>query len=236
MARTSSGYLSNPAAVKAQAFAAVDAAIANDMYVILDWHILSDGNPRDHQAEAVAFFTEAAVRYHDSPAVLYEICNEPNGSADWTRDIKPYAEAVTAAIRAQSPRSIVLVGSSTWSQDLHLAAQSPLAAENVMYTLHFYAGTHGQALRGRIDAAMEAGLAVFVSEWGTSRADGSGGVFLKEAGEWLDFLESRSISWANWSLCDKNETSAALKPGASANGGWKQKDLSESGKFVFSRF
>ncbi|MCI8524699.1 MAG: cellulase family glycosylhydrolase [Oscillospiraceae bacterium] len=230
------GYLSNPAAVKAQAFATVDAAIANDMYVILDWHILSDGNPRDHQAEAVAFFTEAAARYHDSPAVLYEICNEPNGSADWTRDIKPYAEAVTAAIRAQSPRSIVLVGSSTWSQDLHLAAQSPLAAENVMYTLHFYAGTHGQALRGRIDAAMEAGLAVFVSEWGTSRADGSGGVFLEEARGWLDFLDARGISWANWSLCDKQETSAALRPGAPADRPWTQADLSESGQFVFSRF
>lgn len=105
-----------------------------------------------------------------------------------------------------------------------------------MYTLHFYAGTHGKELRDRIDAAMKKGIGIFVSEWGTSRADGNGGVFTKEADVWLDFLDQKGISWANWSLCDKSETSAALKPGASANGGWKQGDLSESGKYVFSKF
>ena len=49
----------------------------------------------------------------------------------------------------------------------------------------------------------------------TSRADGSGGVFLTESARWLDFLAERGISWANWSLCDKDETSAALRPGTS---------------------
>ena len=105
-----------------------------------------------------------------------------------------------------------------------------------MYTLHFYAGTHGTELRQRLDEALKAGLPVFVSEWGTSRADGSGGVFLKESGEWLDFLAARNISWANWSLCDKNETSAALRPGTPPDKVWTQEDLSESGRFVFGRF
>ena len=79
-------------------------------------------------------------------------------------------------------------------------------------------------------------MAVFVSEWGTSRADGSGGVFIDAAKEWLDFLKQRGISWANWSLCDKNETSAALRPGVSPKGPWRQEDLSESGQFVFAQF
>ena len=186
--------------------------------------------------EAKSFFSEMAKRYKDSPAVLYEICNEPNGNVSWKNDVKPYAQEVVKTIRDAGSDGVILIGSPTWSQDIHLAAADPVQGKNLMYTLHFYAGTHGKELRDRIDSARNKGIAIFVSEWGTSRADGSGGVFLKEAGEWLDFLESRSISWANWSLCDKNETSAALKPGASANGGWKQKDLSESGKFVFSRF
>ena len=117
-----------------------------------------------------------------------------------------------------------------------MAARSPLEGENLMYTLHFYAGTHGADLRRRIDDVLAAGAPVFVSEWGTSRADGSGGVFLKEAGEWLDFLDRRGISWANWSLCDKGETSAALRPGTSPNSAWSRENLSESGQFVFSRF
>ena len=105
-----------------------------------------------------------------------------------------------------------------------------------MYTLPFYAGTHGQALRERSDAVRAQGLAVFVSEWGTSRADGNGGVFLNESAQWLDFLEERGISWCNWSLCDKDETSAALRPGTSPNALWGLGDLTESGQFVFSRF
>ncbi len=230
------GYISQPAAIKKQVIAAVDAAIQNDMYVILDWHILSDGNPKTYLKEAKAFFAEMAKKYRDNPAVLYEICNEPNGNVSWENDVKPYAKEIVKAIRDAGSKGVILIGSPTWSQDIHLAAASPVPGENLMYTLHFYAGTHGKDLRDRIDSVLKQGVPVFVSEWGTSRADGSGGVFLKEAGEWLDFLDSRGISWANWSLCDKNETSAALKPSASSNGGWKQTDLSESGKFVFSRF
>ena len=230
------GYLSQPEKIKKQAIAAIDGAIRQDMYVIIDWHILSDGNPKDHLAEAKAFFTEIAKRYKDQPAVLYEICNEPNGNVDWGRDIKPYAEQVVKAIRAQSEKGVILIGSGTWSQDVHTAAADPVKGENLMYSLHFYAGTHGQWLRDRAEAAMKQGLPIFVTEWGTSAADGNGGVYLKEAGEWLDWMEEKGISWANWSLCDKNETSAALRPGASPTGSWTDKDLSESGRFVFGRF
>lgn len=230
------GYLSQPEAMKQKVIAAADAAIAQDLYVILDWHILSDGDPSAHTQEATAFFTEMAQRYKDSPAVLYEICNEPNGNITWSGNVKPYAETVVQAIRAQAPKSVILIGSPTWSQDIHQAAADPVAGENLMYTLHFYAGTHGQELRDRIDAARAKGLPVFVSEWGTSRADGSGGVFLTESAQWLDFLAQRGISWCNWSLCDKGETSAALKPGTSPDGAWTEDALTESGRFVFSRF
>ena len=229
------GYLSQPQAMRDQVIAAVDAAVEQDLYVIIDWHILTDGNPMDHAGAAVDFFAEMARRYRDSPAVLYEICNEPNGTATWAGEVKPYARQAVQAIRAQSPRAVILVGSPTWSQDIHLAAADPLEGENLMYTLHFYAGTHGGELRARMEDALAQGLPLFVSEWGASRADGSGGVFLEQAAVWLDFLEERGISWCNWSLCDKDETSAALRPGAPAEGPWTQADFTQSGQFVCSR-
>lgn len=230
------GYLSNPAQMKKAAFAAMDAAIANDMYVIIDWHILSDGDPLAHLSEAQAFFREVSAKYADNPAVLYEICNEPNGGISWKNNIKPYAESVVKTIRANAPKSIILIGSGTWSQDLQDAAADPVQGTNLMYTCHFYAGTHGEWLRQRITDARSRGLAVFVSEWGVSRADGSGGVFTSESETWLNFLQKNGISWANWSLCDKDETSAALKPGTPANRAWTDSDLTQAGKFVFSHF
>jgi endoglucanase len=229
------GYISDKN-IKNTVINAADAAISNDMYVIIDWHILSDGNPQTYKSEAKQFFTEMAERYADSPAVLYEICNEPNGNVSWKNDIKPYAEEMIQTIRAIDSDAIILVGSSTWSQDLDKAAESPISASNIMYTCHFYAGTHTQWLRDRITAAMKAGLPVFISEWGTSDASGNGGVYLDEAQKWIDFMNQNNISWANWSLCDKNESSAALISGASPSGGWSQAELTASGKFVFSKF
>ena len=191
------GYLSSPAQIKKAAYAAMDAAIENDMYVIIDWHILSDGDPLTHLKEA---------------------------------------QALVKTIRSNAPDSIILIGSGTWSQDLQDPAADPVVGTNLMYTCHFYAGTHGAWLRQRIADAQKRGLAVFVSEWGASRAVGSGGVFTQESETWLNFLHQNGISWASWSLCDKNETSAALKPGTPTNRPWTDNDLTPSGKFVFSHF
>ncbi|MDO4481991.1 MAG: cellulase family glycosylhydrolase [Bacillota bacterium] len=230
------GYLSSPDSVYNQTVKAVDSVLTNDMYVIIDWHILSDGNPQSHAAEAEKFFDRISKRYSNEPAVLYEICNEPNGNVTWDRDIKPYAERIINTIRSNSPDSVVLVGSGTWSQDIHQAAANPLKVRNIMYSCHFYAGTHGQWLRDRIDIVLKSGIPVFITEWGTSAADGSGGVFVQESEQWIKFMNDRGLSWANWSLCDKNETSAALNPGTSPSSCWTEADLSPSGKLVFSHF
>lgn len=228
------GYLSQPG-LKETVKNGVNAAIQNDMYVIIDWHILSDGNPMTNLEEAKAFFKEMAQLYKDTPNVIYEICNEPN-NVSWAGEVRPYAEAVTAAIRAEDEQALILIGSPTWSQDVHLAAANPLPEHNLMYTCHFYAGTHGEWLRQRVDEALQAGLPIFFSEWGVSRADGGGGVFLDEAEKWLQFMNQRGLSWCGWSLCDKNESSAALNPGVSPNEPWTEQQLSEAGRFIFSHF
>lgn len=229
------GYLSDKTGMYAKLCAAVDAAVSRNMYVIIDWHILSDANPRSHQGEAKAFFKKVSARYAGTPNVLYEICNEPNGGTSW-KDVKTYAEAVIPVIRNNSPRSVILVGTPTWSQDVDLAAADPLSFGNIMYVCHFYAGTHFAFLREKVSTALSKGAPIFVTEWGTSDASGNGGVFTKEAATWLSFLAQHKISWANWSLCDKSESSAALKPGANADDGISSSELSASGKFVFARF
>ena len=150
----------------------------------------------------------------------------------WQRDIKPYAQELVGVIRRYAPKNIIIVGTPTWSQDVDIVAESPLTGTNIMYALHFYAGTHKQDLRNKADQALAKGLPLFVTEWGVSDASGGGGVFTEEANRWLDFLAKRQISWVNWNLSDKSESSSALMPGAKPTGSWTPQDLSESGRFV----
>lgn len=236
-----SGYITNPQPIKATLEKGIQACLDLGMYVIIDWHMLGndepeDANPQTYQAQAIAFFDEMSKKYGHYPNVLYEICNEPNGDdVTWSNNIKPYAQTVIAAIRANDPDNLILVGSSTWSQDLHIQTADPLTESNIMYTVHFYAGTHGDYLQKRVENAVKAGFPVFISEWGTTRADGDGGIFPEKADVWLELLDKYNISWVNWSLSDKNEACALLKPGTSAQGNWNAQNLSASGDYVVRR-
>ncbi len=209
--------------------AAVEAAIAEGLYVVVDWHILSDGDPTTHQREAVAFFTHIARRYGRHPNLIYEICNEPNGNITWDHHVLPYANAVIEAIRAIDPLNLILVGSPNWSQDIHIASQLPPHDANRMLTFHVYAGTHPLVWAERIRHAQERGIGVFVSEWGTTRADGAGGVHEAAARAWVQAFDRTGVSWIGWNLSDKAEASAVLKPGAPVTGGWSERQLTENG-------
>jgi len=216
-------------------YEAVDNAIGLDMYAIIDWHILNDANPQKHKTEAISFFDEVSKKYANNPAVIYEICNEPHG-VSWKNDIKPYAQEIIPVIRKNSPNSIIIVGTNTWSQDVDEASEDLLDFDNILYALHFYSGTHKfDDFKPRIEKAIANGAAVFVSEWGTSDASGNNGNYFDEAEKWLSYLDEKEIGRINWSLCDKGESSAAILNGADS-AKWSENDLSESGKFVFGKF
>jgi endoglucanase len=228
------GYITQPA-LKSKVIDSVEAALKLGLYVIIDWHVHMDQDPRMYQQYAIEFFAEMAQRYGSYPNVLYEICNEPNGrQTTWGEAIKPYAEAVIAEIRKYDPDNIIIVGTPTWSQDVDIAAEDPIQGINIMYTLHFYAGTHGEELRRKAQTAIDKGLALFVTECGTSQATGGGGVFEEKFLGWLSFLKKHQISWVNWSLTNKGEDSGILVMNADrqGKGHWTENELSQSGKFI----
>lgn len=223
------GYLAHPEVEKAKVRALVEAAIAADLYVIIDWH---DHHAPRHTEQAVAFFREITRQYGRDPHVIYEIFNEPDRGLTWSGDVKPYAEKVVAAIRANDPDNLILVGTPNWSQDVDIAAADPLTAGNIAYSLHFYAGTHKQWLRDKALKALKQGLPLFVTEWGTCNANGNGPVDVESTREWMNFMREWGLSHCNWSVADKKETSAIVVPGASPTGGWAETDLTESGRLV----
>ncbi len=224
-----SGYLTNPDVERSKVQTVIDAAIKQGIYVIVDWHA------HDPEPEAASqFFSSIAQKYGQVPNIIYETWNEPLPKYDWSTVIKPYHNKVISSIRAFDADNVILVGTQSWSQDVDKAANDPLGFANVGYSLHFYASTHREELRNKALYAINNGLALFVTEWGTSEASGTGRLDAKERQLWFDFMDLHKLSWCNWSVADKAESSAALQPGASGRGGWEDRQITESGLIVRS--
>jgi hypothetical protein len=223
------GYLTQPFDNEFNVQKVVNAAIANGMYAIIDFH---GHHVQDETAQAVQFFSEMASFYGGFNNVIYEIYNEPTNT-DWPT-IKAYAQRVIAAIRAADPDNLIIVGTPNFSQDVDVAAGDPINDPNVAYTLHFYAGegAHDQ-LRTKATAAMNDGVALFVTEWGTTPASGLGAPNQNSTNTWMDFLEANNISHCNWGVADQTQPGAAqLVRGASPSGGWTDAQLSASGQLA----
>lgn len=218
------GYLQNPKQSVKLMSNVIDACIKEGVYVIIDWH---DHNI--HLKEAKEFFTLMAKKYAKYPNIIYELYNEPDYET-WPQ-VKTYCEELVKIIRAEDASNIILVGCPKWDQDINLPAADPIMGyNNLMYTMHFYAGTHKKWLREKTDAAIKSGLAVFVSECAGMEASGDGPIDMVEWNAFKTWMDNNTISWAAWSVSDKKETCSILNPSAASKGKWKEEDIKEWGK------
>jgi len=173
------GYETDPLYFTNLAHEIIEKATARGLYVIVDWHMLDPGDPYYNLQRAKAFFTRIATRHKDKTNILYEVANEPNSFSfgepnglTWSR-LKSYHERIIPVIRAIDADAVVLVGTPGWSSlavsdggNERVVIRNPVAAENIMYTFHFYAASHGiyhlQALSRAADQ-----IPMFVTEFGT---------------------------------------------------------------------
>ena len=233
---TSSGYLEEPRNLDF-VYIGIENAIAENLYVIVDWHILSDGNPLTHMEEAIAFFSEISERYGQTPNILYEICNEPNGYTTW-EDIAAYAAMVIPAIRKNAPEAVVLVGTPNYSSRLRDAMASPLPFSNLLYSCHKYIDVSPEAEDSQeywLQKAVETGFPVFVTEWGINGSEGEN-MDLANARQFVKFLNENQISWCGWALSNAEEIHGTISPDSDKLSGWGWEDLTPGGRLMFSSF
>ena len=219
------GYLDNKTANKDRVTTIVDAAIDEGIYVIIDWH---SHHAEDNTNEAALFFQEMANLYGEYDNVIYEIYNEPL-DISWSNTIKPYAISIIATIRSIDPDNLIIVGTPEWSQRVDLAAADPITGySNIAYTLHFYTVHHQQWLRDRASEALNDGIPIFITEWGSIGYS----LIDPEADKWMAWCFENKISHCNWAVNDKNEEWSILVPGASTSGNWSEDDLTKAGKLA----
>jgi aryl-phospho-beta-D-glucosidase BglC (GH1 family) len=214
----------------------VKAAKKLGLYVIIDWHVLNDRTPLKYQEKAKKFFAQMSKKYASYQNVLYEICNEPNGGTTWS-DIKKYAKKVIPVIRKNDKNGIIIVGTPNWSQDVDIAAKSPIKGyKNIMYSIHFYAATHGDSYRNKLKTAHKNGLPVICTEFGTCDSSGNGKYDFSSANKWIKLMNSYNMGYVCWSLSNKPESASLLKASCKKTSGFTGNDLSGQGKWLVGKY
>ncbi|GAA3670973.1 cellulase family glycosylhydrolase [Nonomuraea antimicrobica] len=216
------GYETNPRLFTDRVHNLIEQATARGMYAIVDWHMLSPGDPNHNLDRAKTFFTEIAQRHNGKNNLLYEIANEPNG-VSWST-VRNYAHQLIPVIRQHDPDTPILVGTRAWSS-LGVSdgaseteiINNPVNATNIMYTFHFYAASHGTDYLDTLSRAADR-LPIFVTEFGTQTSSGDGGNNFTRSQQYLDLMAQKKISWVNWNLSDDFRSGAVFTEGTCPSG------------------
>lgn len=213
----------------------IELATEQGLYVILDWHILKDADPNINIEASKEFFSRMVERYKDYENIIYEICNEPNGATTWD-SVRNYALEIIPIIR-ENCSNLIIIGTPNYCKDLKDTVSNPITEyDNLLYSFHFYASSHKQSMREVLDSAYKESLPVIVSEYGLSEYTGTGSIDEEEADNWIDYLRERNIGYICWSFCNKDESSALLKPETSNIDELTEENLSQAGIWIKNKY
>ncbi|KZN40291.1 cellulase family glycosylhydrolase [Pseudoalteromonas luteoviolacea] len=233
------GYENDPAGFTAQMNTLIEMASQRGLYVLVDWHQLTPGDPNFNLDLAKQFFTDIVTSNKHRKNVIYDIANEPN-KVEWSQ-IRHYADQVIPVIRNIQPNALILLGTHGWSTfgassggSVQDVLNDPVKFDNIMYTFHFYAASHKDYYRSVLDQASDV-LPVFVSEWGTQNYDGDGPNDFVSAQQYIDLMARKKISWTNWNYSDDFRSGAVFKRGACTSQNFSDSQLKEAGAWVKAR-
>jgi endoglucanase len=246
------GYLDNknitPADFDLMIDKIIQTCVQRGAYCIIDWHIHHPGDPAFYLKDAKKFFAKMSKKYGKLPNIIYEIANEPNPTGlkgviegryvTW-QNIKDYAQEIIPIIRKNAPKSLIFVGTPSWSsfgissnKDWREITNSPIDATNIAYVVHFYAAGHKYS--AQIDKVAQH-LPLFVTEWAAASWSVDSKNDVIEANKWLDVLNKHKIGWTYWSFAPGNSIFSPFKKGTAStdNLSPNSPQISETGKLLY---
>lgn len=135
-----------------------------------------------------------ALRYRNEPAVIYGLQVEPK--TGWN-NLKPRFTTMIDAIRANNPRSLIVVPGTNWGRYVHWALTEPIQRSNLVYKSHTY-DTYDTIMKNYHFLEMAARYPLMLGEFGAGNATS-----LTDVDRLLDYVESNNISWIGWIFHDK---------------------------------
>jgi len=198
----------------------VQAAASRGAYAVIDLHRF--GAPTD---DSVDFWTEAATRYKNHPAVLFDLFNEPH-DISWdvwrnggtvedpkrrTAYESPGMQRLVDAVRQAGARNVVVAAGLGWAYDLSGVAKGHVLEERggngIMYSTHIY-NWHRGWKDNVLDAAEK--HPILVGEVG---GDAKPMSFIPKdqqedpltwAPDMLGFIQEHRLNWTGWSFHPKS--------------------------------
>ena len=213
-------------------YGAIENSLSQNMYVIVDWHVLQEETPLKYKDNAKEFFSQISSHYGNEPGIIYEICNEPNGSTTWD-EVVSYANEIIPIIRQNAPDAVIIVGTPDFSFDVEDVLKRPLNYKNIMYTFHNYVDVTSRNTDDMnwMDKKLQLDIPIFVTEWGITD-NGTGVMYEERALKFVQLMKMNNISWCMWSLSNKNEVYSMLKPSCNKYSNWNNSDFTFSGNIA----
>jgi hypothetical protein len=198
---------------------AVEMAAARGAYVVLDLHRFFTPD-----ASCAKFWKDAAARYKNNPAVLFDIFNEPFGTP-WevwqkggpvevkekdgtSRTVEGIGmQGLVDAVRATGARNIIVAGGLSWAFDLSGIlkgyALDDKGGNGIMYATHFYNWHTGWSAHFMSVAAK---YPVLVGETGCDihKMDFIPAANQENPYTWapdvIGFIQKNHLNWTAWSF------------------------------------
>ncbi len=181
----------------------VNQASGLNAYVLLDLH--GFGQPDNN---SLTFWTQAATRYKNNPAVLFGLFNEPHSTtwAVWKDGdaTHPGLQDLYNAVRATGAGNLVTASGLNWANDISGAVNGyALTGTGIIYETHIYPWDGYWAAYVGCTANKYPVMVGEVAHPGQTTYPGIPGSF-EDYPTWnpkiMDFMDERLLNWTSWAF------------------------------------